>query len=78
MLGDFAMRAEYPDPTDDKPQVVISNADIYRTEGNDIYETLRGTQPYYFDGPEKYAKEDGGIRVWRVWIGDPCERTHNR
>ena len=57
MLGDFAMRAEFPDPTDDKPQVVISNADIYRTEGNDIYKTLRGTHPYYFDGPEKYVKE---------------------
>ena len=57
MLGDFAMRAAFPDPTDDKPQVVMSNADIYRTEGNDIYETLRGTQPYYFDGPEKYVKE---------------------
>ena len=57
MLGDFAMRAEHPDPMDDKPQVVMSNADIYRTEGNDIYETLRGTQPYYFDGPEKYVKE---------------------
>ena len=57
MLGDFAMRAEYPDPADDKPQVVISNADIYRTEGDDLYETLRGTQPYYFDGPEKYVKE---------------------
>ncbi len=57
MLGDFAMRAEHPDPESDKPQVVISNADIYRTEGDDIYETLRGTQPYYFDGPEKYVKE---------------------
>ena len=57
MLGDFPMRAAYPDPTDDKPQVVISNADIYRTEGDDIYETLRGTEPYYFDGPEKYVKE---------------------
>ena len=57
MLGDFAMRAAYPDPESDKPQVVISNADIYRTEGDDIYETLRGTQPYYFDGPERYVKE---------------------
>ena len=57
MLGDFAMRAEHPDPSGDKPQVVMSNADIYRTEGDDIYETLRGTQPYYFDGPEKYVKE---------------------
>jgi hypothetical protein len=57
MLGDFAMRAAYPDPESDKPQVVMSNADIYRTEGEDIYETLRGTQPYYFDGPEKYVKE---------------------
>ena len=57
MLGDFAMRAEYSDPTDDKPQVVMSNADIYSTEGDDIYETLRGTQPYYFDGPEKYVAE---------------------
>ena len=57
MLGDFAMRAAHPDPESDKPQVVISNADIYRTEGDDIYEPLRGTQPYYFDGPEKYVKE---------------------
>lgn len=52
MLGDFAMRAKFPDPTDDKPQVVISNADIYS-----IYETLRGTHPYYFDGPERHVKE---------------------
>ena len=57
MLGDFAMRAAYPDPTDDKPQVVMSNADIYKTEGDGLYETLQGTQPYYFDGPEKYVKE---------------------
>ena len=57
MLGDFAMRAAYPDPESDKPQVVISNADIYRTEGDDIYETLRGTEPYYFDGPERHVKE---------------------
>ena len=57
MLGDFAMRAAHPDPEPEKPQVVISNADIYRTEGDDIYETLRGTDPYYFDGPERYVKE---------------------
>ena len=57
MLGDFAMRAAHPDPESDKPQVVISNADIYRTEGDDIYEPLRGTHPYYFDGPERYVKE---------------------
>ena len=57
MLGDFAMRAEYPNPSGDKPQVVISNADIYRTEGDGLYETLQGTQPYYFDGPEQYVKE---------------------
>ena len=58
MLGDFAMRAAAPRPVEsDKPQVVISNADIYRTEGDDIYETLRGTHPYYFDGPERYVKE---------------------
>ena len=57
MLGDFAMRAEHPDAGSDKPQVVISNADIYKTEGDDIYETLQGTDPYYFDGPERYVKE---------------------
>ncbi len=57
MLGDFPMRAAYPDSMDDKPQVVMSNADIYKTEGDDLYETLRGTEPYYFDGPEKYVKE---------------------
>ena len=57
MLGDFAMKAAYPDSMDDKPQVVMSNADIYKTEGDDLYETLRGTEPYYFDGPEKYVKE---------------------
>ena len=57
MLGDFAMRAKHPEPESDKPQVVISNADIYRTEDDGIYETLRGTHPYYFDGPERYVKE---------------------
>ena len=56
-MGTSLCRQNTPTLRDDKPQVVISNADIYRTEGDDIYETLRGTQPYYFDGPERYVKE---------------------
>lgn len=42
----------------DEPQVVLANPMIYRTEGDDLPEALRGTSPYYFDGPEKHVQEE--------------------
>ena len=56
-LGDFTVAGEPPDLASERPQVVIANPIIYRTEGEDLPEALRGTQPYYFDGPERFAKE---------------------
>ncbi len=41
----------------DSPQVITANPAIYRTEGDDLPELLRVTQPYYFNDPEKRFKE---------------------
>lgn len=57
LLGDFAVPATYPDPTEGKPLVVAANADIFRNSGDGIHQWLQGTLPYYFDGPEKFVKE---------------------
>jgi hypothetical protein len=40
----------------DEPQAVLTNPMIY--DDDSLPERLRGTRPYYFDGPEKLAQEE--------------------
>ena len=57
-LGEITVPNRPPDLDSDEPQVVLANPIVYRNEGDDLPEALRGTRPYYFDGPEKYVKEE--------------------
>ena len=37
--------------------VILANPIIYRTEGEDLPDALRGTTPRYFDDPEAHAED---------------------
>ena len=60
-LTDEAQLGELPVPgtpailDSDEPQVVLANPMIYTGDG--LPSHLRGTRPYFFDGPERLAKE---------------------
>ena len=57
-LGEVTVPNRPPDLDSDEPQVVLANPIVYRTEGDNLPEALRGTTPYYFDGPEHHVKEE--------------------
>ena len=56
ILGDMRVK-RYPPVSheEDLPMVVLANPIIYRTEGDDLPDTLRGTTPRHFDDPEAHA-----------------------
>ncbi len=58
IMGDMIVPSKPPDFTDGKPQVILANPAIYRTEGEDLPAALKGTHPYYFNDPEKGVKEE--------------------
>ena len=39
------------------PLVILANPIVYRTEGDDLPDALRGTTPRYFDDPEAHAED---------------------
>ena len=53
-FGEFVVPFERPDTGEERPLVVLANSIIYRSESDALPDALRGTTPYYFDGPEKY------------------------
>ena len=57
-LGDFVVPRKDPDLDDDDPQVILANPAIYPDDNGELPEILHGTNPYYFDGPELYVKEE--------------------
>ena len=61
ILGDMQVK-RYPaisheEMGDDWPLVILANPIIYRTEGDDLPDALRGTTPRYFDDPEAHAAD---------------------
>ena len=61
ILGDMRVK-RYPaiSPEEiggDVPLVILANPIIYRTEGDDLPDALRGTTPRYFDDPEAHAAD---------------------
>ena len=56
-LGDFDVPRRDPDPSDGRPMVIICNPAVY-SEESELPENVRGTTPYYFDGPERYVLEE--------------------
>jgi hypothetical protein len=58
LMGDMIIPSKPPDFGDEKPQVILANPAIYRTEGDDLPAILKGTHPYYFNDPEKRVREE--------------------
>ena len=61
ILGDMRVK-RYPAVSHeeiggDLPLVILANPIIYRTEGTDLPDALRGTTPRYFDDPEAHAAD---------------------
>ena len=61
ILGDMQVK-RYPaippdEMEDDFPMVILANPIIYRTEGDDLPDALRGTTPRHFDDPEAHAMD---------------------
>ena len=59
ILGDMRVK-RYPAVSHeeiggDLPMVILANPIIYRTEGEDLPDALRGTTPRHFDDPEAHA-----------------------
>ena len=57
LMGDLAIPRR-PAAPGDQPQVILANPALYRTEGADLPEFMRRTQPYYFNDPEKRIREE--------------------
>ena len=57
LMGDMVVASRPPEIGDDTPTVVLANPAIYRTEGDDLPEPVRGTRPYYFNDPEYRVRE---------------------
>ena len=60
ILGDMQVK-RYPAVSHeeiggDLPLVILANPIVYRTEGDDLPNVLRGTTPRYFDDPEAHAE----------------------
>ncbi len=58
LMGDMIVPSSPPDLSDGKPQVVLANPAIYRSDGDDLPSLLKGTHPYYFNDPEKNVREE--------------------
>jgi hypothetical protein len=61
ILGDMQVK-RYPaippdEMEDDFPMVILANPIVYRTEGDDLPDALRGTTPRHFDDPEAHAMD---------------------
>ena len=61
ILGDMQVK-RYPavsheEMGGDLPMVILANPIIYRTEGDDLPDALRGTTPRYFGDPETHAED---------------------
>ena len=57
MMGDERVPRHHEDIGGDRPLVVLANAIVYRTEGDDRPDALRGTTPRYFDDPDHHVSD---------------------
>ena len=55
-LGEIRVPYTPPELDTDRPQFVLANPMFYETAS--LPEELRDTEPYYFDGPERYVQEE--------------------
>ena len=61
ILGDMRVKrcpaVSHEEIGEDSPMVILANPIIYRTEGADLPDALRGTTPRHFDDPEAHAAD---------------------
>ena len=57
-LGDFAAPCRSPDLDDESPQLILANPAVYAEDEACLPESVQGTNPYHFDGPERYARDE--------------------
>ena len=61
ILGDMQVKRYPAIPPDEiggnLPLVILANPIVYRTEGDDLPDALRGTTPRHFDDPEAHATD---------------------
>lgn len=57
MMGDERVPRHHEEISGDRPLVVLANAIVYRTEGDDLPDALRGTTPRYFDDPDHHVSD---------------------
>ncbi|MYD52159.1 MAG: hypothetical protein F4W93_11860 [Dehalococcoidia bacterium] len=57
LMGDMVVPSRPAEFGQDAPTVVLANPAIYRTNGDDLPEPLKGTRPYYFNDPEYRVRE---------------------
>ena len=57
IMGDMVVPSRATEIGDDTPTAILANPAIYRTDGNDLPEPLKGTRPYYFNDPEYRVRE---------------------
>ncbi len=57
MMGDERVPHHREEIGGDRPLVVLANAIVYRTEGDDLPDALLGTTPRYFDDPDHHVSD---------------------
>lgn len=57
MMGDERLSRHHEELGGDRPLVVLANAIVYRTQGDDLPDALRGTTPRYFDDPDHHVAD---------------------
>ena len=57
MMGDERVPRHHEEIGGDRPLIVLANAIVYRTEGDDLPEALSGTTPRYFDDPDHHVSD---------------------
>jgi len=58
IMGGMVIPSKRPDLDRAGAQMVVANPAIYRTQGEDLAQILRETEPYYFNDPEKRVREE--------------------
>lgn len=58
IMGGMVIPSKRADLDRTGAQVVVANPAIYRTQGEDLAQILRETEPYYFNDPEKRVREE--------------------
>ena len=77
LMGDMVVPSRPAETGEDAPTVVLANPAVYRTEGEDLPEPLKGTHPYFFNDPEYRGCGRSRSGVRRARIRDASGRAYD-